>query len=133
MFGAPPVLNDESVENYNDCYRNVMEFFQPCDAIELRLARSYADHDWTVCRWLRMESQMLSNIDKGYVDKDLVLLKRGDRLQGLVAKAEDGRNRAYRDFIMHRKLLNRDLPGEVKASGHLIEAQPDSLLENSDT
>jgi hypothetical protein len=124
MFGAAPVLNDESVEVYEECYRHVLEFFQPTDEIEARLARDYAYHDWDICRWRRKKIAFLSGIDERYIDTQLVMLIRGERINRLLENAEQGRERAYHDFIMHRKLLRRAPPGQVESISLFPSNQP---------
>jgi hypothetical protein len=111
LFGPAPVLADENVEDYNECYRRVLDHFQPRDAIEERLARDYADHDWEISRWRRKKSQMIDNIPDMYLDGTLVVLKRADRLNELIERAEASRNRCYRDFKTHRQFIE-DSVGE---------------------
>jgi hypothetical protein len=108
LFGPPPVLPDESVADYDECYRRVHDYFQPKDAIEERLARDYADHDWEVSRWRRMKSPMISDVPEMYLDPTLVMLKRTDRINGLIERAEARRNRCYRDFKMHRRFTEEN-------------------------
>jgi hypothetical protein len=110
LFGPPPVLTDERIDDYNECYQRVFDYFGPKDAIEERLARDYADHDWEVSRWRRKKSQMIDHIPEMYLDGVLVMLKRADRINELIERAEASRNRSYRDLMAHRQRVKELRP-----------------------
>jgi hypothetical protein len=104
IFGPPPVLSDESITDYDKCYRRIFDYFRPQDPIEIRFVRDYADHDWDVIRWRRKKIELMSNIPEIYVDPTSAMLTRVERINQLVESAEQGRNRCYRALMRHREL-----------------------------
>jgi hypothetical protein len=114
-FGPPPVLSDESITDYDKCYRRIFDYFRPKDAIEIRLVRDYADHDWDIIRWRRRKVELMSDIPEMYLDRPTAMLIRAERINQLIENAERGRNRSYRDIIRHRDRSVNEGPHSSKS------------------
>src|ERR1700733_6076163 len=56
LLGLPPVLSTESVEQYNDLWKNLSASFMPMDFLEVLLIKQVQNETWKIMRYTRHQA-----------------------------------------------------------------------------
>jgi hypothetical protein len=136
VFDPPPLFEGEDEAAYKELLARVMRDVAPRDIFEEIWTRDLVDLTWDIIRWRHMRPDLFKVEDtKGiqFLDKTATMLGRAERIEQLIAFAEQRRNAAYREIRGHRaafadRLRNRVEQVELSRRNvpQVVQAAPES-------
>lgn len=147
VFGLPPLLDGEELEDYEELYAEISEAVKPGDILEDILICDFVDLSWDILRLRRMKAKLIdaSAVKRFYhgpgeqfVDRfDAQTLSQDldhiEQIEHMTAVAEARRNNALREIERHRATFS-GVPGrnvQQIEEGQIVDAE--SVEENDRT